>query len=253
MIRKIRAQVHPGSAIVTGSSRGLGREIAKQLASKGYPVVVNFVSNLEAAEATVNEIREAGGEAVHMAGDVSSPITAKNLFDRANDEYGNVRVLVNNAGVGLHKWTHLKDADEDSYHHIFEVNTRGTFNMLREAARRLEDGGRIVSITSTLTHAPLPGLSLYTASKAAIESFTAILAKELAGRDITVNCVAPGATSTEVFLQGKSEETIQHFADLSPLGRVGTPEEVASVVAFLVSPEGGWINGQTVRANGGVA
>ena len=249
---KTEAQMHPGSAIVTGSSRGVGREIAKQLASKGYSVVVNFVSNLVAAEATVAEIKLAGGEAVHMAGDVSAPMTAKNLFDRANDEFGNVRVLVNSAGVGLHKWTHLKDADEDSYDHIFDVNTRGTFNMLREAARRLEDGGRIVSITSSLTHAPLPGLSLYTASKAAIESFTATLAKELAGRDITVNCVAPGATATEVFLQGKSQETIQHFEDLSPLGRMGTPADIASVVSFLVSPEGEWINGQSLRANGGV-
>lgn len=244
--------MHPGSAIVTGSSRGLGREIAKQLASKGHAVLVNYVSNQEAAEATVAEIREAGGEAVHMAGDVSEPMTAKNLFDRANDEFGNVRVLVNNAGVGLHKWTHLRDAEEDSYNHIFEVNTRGTFNMLREAARRLEDGGRIVSITSSLTHQPMAGLSIYTASKAAIESFTATLAKELAGRDITVNCVAPGATATEVFLQGKSQETIQQFADLSPLGRVGEPEDLANVVSFLVSPEGGWINGQTIRANGGV-
>lgn len=244
--------MHPGSAIVTGSSRGLGREIAKQLAAQGYAVLVNYVSNHEAAESTVAEIREAGGEAVHMAGDVSEPMTAKNLFDRANDEFGNVRVLVNNAGVGLHKWTHLKDAEEDSYDHIFEVNTRGAFNMLREAARRLEDGGRIVSITSSLTHQPMPGLSIYTASKAAIESFTATLAKELAGRDITVNCVAPGATATEVFLQGKSQETVQHFADLSPLGRVGTPEDLAHVVSFLVSPEGGWINGQTIRANGGV-
>lgn len=249
---KTDAHVHPGSAIVTGGSRGLGREIAKQLASKGYSVVVNYVSNHEAAEATVAEIKEAGGEAVHMAGDVSEPITAKNLFDRANDEFGNVRVLINNAGVGLGKWTHLKDAQEETYDHIFDVNTRGTFNMLHEAARRLEDGGRIVSITSSLTSAPLPGLCLYTASKAAIESFTQTLAKELAGRDITVNCVAPGATATEVFLQGKTQETIQHFADLSPLGRVGTPEDIANVVSFLVSIEGGWINGQTLRANGGV-
>lgn len=249
---KTETQMQPGSAIVTGSSRGLGREIAKQLAAKGHAVLVNFVSNHDAAEATVAEIREAGGEAVHMAGDVSEPHTAKSLFDRAEDEFGNVRVLVNNAGVGLGKWTHIKDAEEETYDHIFDVNTRGTFHMLREAARRLEDGGRIVSITSSLTHGPLPGLSLYTASKAAIESFTATLARELAGRDITVNCVAPGATATEVFLQGKSEETIQHFADLAPLGRVGSPEEVAAVVSFLVGPEGGWINGQTIRANGGV-
>jgi 3-oxoacyl-[acyl-carrier protein] reductase len=242
-----------GAVIVTGASRGIGSEIAKRLARDGYPTLINYASERPAAEALAAEINAQGGRALAIAGDVSQAQTAKALFQRAKKEFDQVHAIVNNAGVGLYKWTDLGDADDDTYDHIFDVNTRGTFYMCREAVHSLNQNGRIVNVTSSLVHAPLPGLSLYTASKAAVDAFTRALAKELGGKRITVNSVAPGATATEVFLQGKTDEVIQSFADKSPLQRLGTPQDIANVVAFLVSPEGQWVNGQVIRANGGIA
>lgn len=240
-----------GAAIVTGASRGIGRAVAQSLAQAGYPVLVNFVNSVDAAEEVVQSILQKGGRAVSMAGDVSQPETAVALFDRATEEFGAVDVLINNAGVSTSKWLTMAEIDDDTYNHVFDVNTRGTFNMLREASLRLRDQGRIVNFSSSLVIRPFAQHSLYTASKAAVESFTRVLAKELGGRKITVNCISPGATTTEVFLQGKSDSRINEFVESNPLQRLGTPEDIASVVTYLVSTQASWINGQIIAVNGG--
>lgn len=241
-----------GVAIITGASRGIGEQVAKQLALLKHSVVVNYAGRQELAEAVVAQILESGGQAVAVRADISNPDEVRELFESASEEFGPVTAVVNNAGVNLLKFKNLEDVDDDSFQHIFDVNTRGTFNMLREAARRLQAGGRIVSISSSVMPLAVAGLSVYAGSKAAIEAFSVILAKELRGREITVNCVSPGPTATEFFFQGKSDQAVQDFADLSPLERLGQPEEIANVVTFLLGPSGGWINGQVIRVNGGL-
>ena len=165
------------AAIVTGASRGIGRQVALRLGAAGYSVLVNYASNQENALLVVKEITQAGGKALAMAGDVTQTTTANALFDRAEEEFGPVQVLVNNAGVATSKWLRMHEIDDDTYDHVFDVNTRGTFHMLRVAAQRLADGGRIVNFSSSLVASPMEGLALYTATKAAVEAFTKVLAK----------------------------------------------------------------------------
>ncbi|MEM1279343.1 MAG: SDR family oxidoreductase [Cyanobacteria bacterium P01_H01_bin.152] len=240
------------TAIVTGASRGIGAAIAKRLSSDGFAVVVNYAHSQEPAEVVVQAIRDQGGEAIAVSGDVSKAQDVESLFDRAEKTYGGVDVLVNNAGVIAPQPTSIADTDDELYDKIFDINTRGTFLTLRQAARRLRNDGHIVNLSTSVIGLVMPGYAIYAGSKIAVEMFTNIMAKELRGRNITVNAIAPGPTATDLFFQGKSDELIENLAHKSPLERLGKPDDIASAVAFLVGPEGGWINGQTLRVNGGI-
>lgn len=238
-------------ALVTGGSRGIGAAIVRRLARDGFAVGINYASSSAHADALANEIRQAGGRAVAVQADVSKAADVRALFDKVESELGRVSALVNSAGVL--KVQPLADTSDEDYAQTFDINTRGTFNTLREAATRLADGGSIVNVSSTTIALNLPGYAVYIASKAAVESFTHVFSKELRGRRITVNAVAPGPVATELFLKGKSPELIEHFAKMPPLERLGQPDDIAGVVSFLTGPDSGWVNGQILRANGGVA
>ncbi|MDB5982890.1 MAG: polysaccharide biosynthesis family protein [Pseudomonas sp.] len=238
-------------AIVTGASRGIGAEIAKRLAADGFAVAVNYASSAAEADSLVAQIIADGGQAVAIKADVANAADVRSLFDITEQQLGKVDVLVNNAGVL--KTVPLAETSDELFEQTFAINTRGTFNTLREAGVRMNDGGRIVNFSSTTLALNMPGYAIYNATKAAVESFTHVFAKELRGRSITVNAVAPGPVATELFLHGKSEEQIQQFAKMPPLQRLGQPEDIAHVVAFLVGPDAGWVNGQILRANGGLA
>jgi len=238
-------------AIVTGASRGIGAAIAQRLAKDGFSVVINYASSASEAEALAAALAADGGKAIAVRADVVKPDQVRELFDAAEQQWGKVDVVVNNAGVL--KVMPLADTSDALYDWTFDINVRGTFNMLREAASRLKDGGRIVNFSSTTPVLNLPGYALYNATKSAVESFTHVFAKELRGRNITVNAVAPGPVATSLFLDGKTEEQIASFAKMPPLERLGQPDDIASVVAFLVGSEAVWVNGQVLRANGGLA
>lgn len=237
-------------AIVTGASRGIGAVIARQLAAEGFAVAINYASSANEASALVVELRQAGHTAIAIKADVASSADVARLFDETEQQLGKVDVLVNNAGIL--KVLPLAQHSDELFEQTFAINTRGTFNTLREAATRMNDGGRIVNFSSSTVALNLPGYAVYIASKAAVESLTHVFSKELRGRQITVNAVAPGPVATELFLHGKSEEQIQTFAKMPPLERLGQPEDIAAVVSFLVSPAAAWVNGQILRANGGL-
>ncbi|KQQ54657.1 3-ketoacyl-ACP reductase [Pseudomonas sp. Leaf127] len=238
-------------AIVTGASRGIGAQIARRLAADGFAVVINYAHSADEADTLVAELMGQGHDAIAIKADVASTADVRRLFDATEHHLGQVDVLVNNAGIL--KTTPLVDTSDELFEQTFAVNTRGVFNTLREAGRRLNDGGRIINFSTTALALSLPGYAIYNASKAAVEAMTPVFAKELRGRSITVNAVAPGPVATELFLNGKTEEQIQHFASLPPLQRLGQPDDIASVVAFLAGPDAGWVNGQVLRANGGLA
>lgn len=238
------------AAIVTGASRGIGAAIAQRLAADGFPLVVNHSGSEAEADEVVGAIGELGGRAIAVQADVSDPVATRRMFDTAEERFGGVEILVNNAGV-MQLGT-IAESDDSAFDRQVAINLRGTFNGLREAARRLRDGGRIVSLSTSVVGTRLETYGIYAATKAAVETLTAILAKELRGRRITVNAVAPGPVGTSLFLGGKPPELIDRLAKMSPLERLGTPEDIAAAVAFLVGPDGGWINGQVLRANGGM-
>ncbi len=238
-------------AIVTGASRGIGAEIARRLAADGFATVVNYSNSASEAQALVAQIIADGGQALAVRADVASADDVRNLFDTTEQQLGKVDVLVNNAGIM--KTMPIVDTSDELFEQTFAINTRGTFNTLREAGKRLNNGGRIINFSSSALALNIPGYAIYNATKAAVESFTHVFAKELRGRDITVNAVAPGPVATELFLNGKTEEQIQNFANMPPLQRLGQPEDIAQIVSFLAGPESGWINGQILRANGGLA
>ena len=238
------------TAIVTGASRGIGAEIARTLATDGWAVAVNFARNATAAEAVVADINAAGGRAVAVQADLSQAAGATALFDDAEAALGPAGALVNNAGVmSLNRVLETDDVSLDAH---IATNLAGPFRLMREAARRMPDGGRIVNLSSSVVGLYQPGYAAYAATKAGIEAVTKILSKELGPRGITVNAVAPGPVATDLFLDGKSEETVDRIRSMIPLGRLGEPADIARVVRFLISEDGGWINGQTLRANGGV-
>ncbi len=239
------------TALVTGASRGIGAAIARRLAADGCAVAINYAASAAEAETLAEEIRQAGGRALAVRADVSKATEVRALFDQVEAGLGRIDVLVNSAGVL--KLQALAEASDALYDQTFDINTRGTFNTLREAGTRLADGGRIVNISSTTLALNLPTYGLYIASKAAVEGFTRVFAKELRGRHITVNAVAPGPVATDLFKQGKSAELIEHYAKMPPLERLGEPEDIAGIVSFLAGADGGWINGQVLRANGGIA
>ncbi len=237
-------------ALVTGASRGIGAAVAKRLARDGYTVVVNYAGSAQAAENVVRDIESAGGQAISAQGDVSKVADVRRLFDTVEEVYGGMDVLVNNAGVM--QLAPIAELTEEDYDRLFDINVKGSFNTMREAARRLRKGGRIVNFSSSVVGLLQPGYGPYAATKAAIEAATMVLARELRGREITVNVIAPGPTATDLFLNGKSDELVDRLAKLSPLERLGTPEDIAAAVSFLVGADGAWINGQVLRANGGV-
>ncbi|EKN3597525.1 SDR family oxidoreductase [Yersinia enterocolitica] len=237
-------------AIVTGASRGIGAAIAERLAQEGYTVLTNYSRADDEAEALVRKIQQAGGNALSAKGDISDPAAVAQLFTKAETAFGGVDVLVNNAGIM--SLSTVADSDDEHFDRQIAINLKGSFNGMREAARRLRNGGRIVNFSTSVVGLKLEKYAVYAATKAAVETMTAILAKELRGRDITVNAVAPGPTATDLFLNGKSAELIEKMAKMAPLERLGTPEDIAAAVAFLVGKDGGWINGQVLRANGGL-
>ncbi|HEX2082660.1 MAG TPA: SDR family oxidoreductase [Xanthomonadaceae bacterium] len=238
------------TAIVTGASRGIGAAIARRLAADGFTVLVNYAGGADEAEALVAEIEQAGGRAVAAQADVADPAAVARLFDSAEAAFGGVDVLVNNAGIM--RLASLADSDDALFDSQIAINLKGTFNTLREAARRLRDGGRIVNLSSSVVGLAPPTYGVYAATKAGVEAMTRVLTKELRGRRITVNSVAPGPTATRLFLDGKPQEVIDRLASQAPLERLGQPEDIAAAVAFLAGPDGAWINGQTLRANGGI-
>lgn len=237
-------------ALVTGASRGIGAVIARQLAEDGFAVAINYARSASEASALAAELQQAGHRALAFKADVADSAAVRELFAQVEAQLGCVDVLINNAG--MLKVLPLAEHSDELFEQTFAINTRGTFNTLREAARRLNEGGRIVNFSSSTVGLNLPGYAVYIASKAAVESLTQVFAKELRGRRITVNAVAPGPVATELFLHGKSAEQIQAFAKMPPLERLGQPQDIASIIAFLVSPAAGWVNGQILRANGGL-
>lgn len=238
-------------AIVTGASRGIGAAIARRLAREGFAVAINYASSAKEADALVEELRASGGAAIAVKADVANADDVRHLFDTVEAELGKVDALINNAGVL--KTAPLADTSDALYDQTFGINVRGTFNTLREAASRMKAGGRIVNFSSTTLALNMPGYAIYNATKAAVEAFTHVFAKELRGRNITVNAVAPGPVATSLFLNGKTDEQIASFSKMPPLERLGQPDDIASVVAFLVGADGAWVNGQVLRANGGLA
>ncbi|GAA3511286.1 3-oxoacyl-[acyl-carrier protein] reductase [Streptosporangium album] len=236
-------------AVVTGGSRGIGRESAERLASDGFAVVVNYAGNQTEAEAAVSAIVAAGGQAIAFRADVADEAAVSALFDVAEKTYGGVDVVVHAAGVMT--LAPLVDTDLDALDRMHRTNIRGTFVVDQQAARRLRDGGAIINFSSSVLSLAIPGYSAYAASKGAVEAMTLILAREMRGRDITVNAVAPGPTATALFLDGKDEETVARMAAQPPLERLGTPRDIAEVVSFLAGPAR-WVNGQVLRANGGI-
>lgn len=237
-------------AIVTGASRGIGAAVAQRLAKDGFAVVVNYSGDVKSADALAGKIEAGGGRALAIKADVSDPRQVTAMFARTAQEFGGVDVLINNAGIM--KLSKIADSDDALFDQQIAINLKGSFNAMREAARRLRDGGRIVNFSTSVVGTKLETYGVYTATKAAIETMTAILSKEMRGRNITVNAVAPGPVATDLFLTGKSAELIDRLAKMNPMERLGTPEDIASAVSFLVGPDGGWINGQVLRANGGM-
>ncbi|NLU18423.1 MAG: SDR family oxidoreductase [Serratia liquefaciens] len=237
-------------AIVTGASRGIGAAIAERLAADGFTVIVNYSGNQALADELVRKIEQNGGRALSARADVSDAAAVAQLFDRAEQAFGGVDILVNNAGViALAPIAEMSDADVDR---LIDINLKGTFNTLREAAKRLRDNGRIINFSSSVVGLLQPSYGMYAASKAAVEALTSVLAKELRGRNITVNAIAPGPTATGLFLDGKTPELIDRLAKMAPLERLGQPQDIAAAVSFLAGADGAWINGQILRANGGI-
>ncbi len=238
------------TAIVTGASKGIGAAIARRLAKDGIAVVVNYATSSDAADAVVASITADGGRAIAAGADIGSRTGIASLFDRAEQAFGPVDILVNNAG--MMKLSPLVDVDDDSFEEQVRTNLGGVFRGMREAGKRLRQGGRIISFSSSVVGLYQPTYGVYAATKAAVEAMTHIVAKELGPRGITVNAVAPGPVQTDLFMTGKSDAQVEAITKMNPLGRLGQPDDIASVVAFLAGPDSGWINGQTIRANGGV-
>lgn len=238
-------------AIVTGGSGGIGRETVMRLAAAGCDVVASYSSSEKGAQALLDESENLPGKVVVMRADVAQAGDVDALFDKAEERFGGVDILVTAAGI--FKPTIFAEADEAHFDREIAVNMRGTFLCLVQAARRLRDGGRIVAVSTTTLALKPPGYGIYNAAKGAIEAMIAILAKEVGGRHITANCVAPGPVETDFFLKGKAKEDIAARAASSPLGRLGQPDDIADAIELLVSRKAQWINGQTIRANGGMA
>lgn len=237
--------------LVTGASRGIGAEIAQQLATAGAKVIVNYASGKDAAKQVVDSIKNNGGDAIALQADVSNSDAVEQLFDNAISHYGKIDVLVNNAGIMITKL--IKETTDEDFSRQFDINVRGTFNTLREAAIKLADNGSIINFSSTTTRLMMPTYGTYVATKGAVEQLTRVFAKEIGSRGINVNAILPGPTNTELFTKGKPQEVIDRLASLNAFNRLGEPTDIAKIVAFLASDDAKWISGQTIGANGAMA
>ncbi|MDO7863212.1 SDR family oxidoreductase [Brochothrix thermosphacta] len=241
---------HSRVALVTGGSGGIGREVVKRLVADNFAVAVHYASNKEKAETLVADIIVAGGQALVVGGDVADEKVMAQVFDEVEVEFGGIDVVINTAGMML--LSTIVDLNLDDLDRMFRTNIRGTFVVAQQAARRVRSGGAIINFSTSVTRTQFPTYGGYVASKAAVESMTMILARELRGKDITVNTVAPGPTATPLFLNGKDEATINNLSKATPLERLGQPEDIAETVAFLAGPAR-WVNGQVIFTNGGLA
>jgi 3-oxoacyl-[acyl-carrier protein] reductase len=239
------------SAIVTGASRGIGRAVATRLARDGFAVVVNYAGNAVKAEEVVAEIKAAGGQAIAVQADVANAADVEHLFKQAMDSFSRINVVVNCAGIA--SFSPIAGGDLELFDKVIATNLRGTFVVLGQASRQISAGGRIIAFSSSVISMAFPTYGPYIASKAGVEGLVRVLANELRGRNITVNALAPGPVATDLFLTGKEEAQIERLRKQSPLERLGQPEDIANVVSFLAGPDGGWVNGQVLRANGGFA
>jgi 3-oxoacyl-[acyl-carrier protein] reductase len=236
---------------VTGSSRGIGRAVAIRLARDGFAVVVNYAGNAAKAEEVVAEIKAADGQAIAVQADVANVADVERLFNEALETFRRVDVVVNSAGIM--PLLPIAEGDIELFDKVIATNLRGAFVVLAQAARHVSAGGRIIAFSSSVIAKSFPTYGPYIASKAGVEGLVHVLANELRGRNITVNGVAPGPIATELFLEGKTEAQIEEFRKIPPLERLGQPEDIANVVSFLAGPDGGWVNSQVLRANGGFA
>jgi 3-oxoacyl-[acyl-carrier protein] reductase len=236
-------------ALVTGASGGIGRAVAERLAADGQAVAVHYAGNKVRADETVGAITEAGGRAIAVTGDIADEADMTAVFDQVEREFGGIDVVVNTAGIML--LSPLESLDLDDLDRMHRTNIRGTFVVSQQAVRRLRAGGAIVNFSTSVAKLQFPAYSAYAASKGAVNAMTLVLARELRGRDITVNAVAPGPTATDLFLDGKDEATIDNLAKMPPLERLGRPEDIAEVVSFLAGPAR-WVNGQIIYTNGGI-
>jgi len=237
------------SVIVTGSSRGIGRAVARRLSSDGFAVVVNYAGNATKAEELVTEIKSTEGQAIAVQADVANAADVERLFTEATDTFGGINVVVNCAGIM--PISTIAEGDLELFDKVISTNLRGTFLVLGRAARQVLRGGRIIAFSSSVIVRAFPGYGPYIASKAGVEGLVRVLANELRGKEITVNAVAPGPVATELFLTGKTEDQIEQLRKQPPLERLGEPNDISNVVSFLAGPDGGWVNGQVLRANGG--
>ncbi|WP_110928224.1 SDR family oxidoreductase [Bacillus massiliglaciei] len=236
-------------ALVTGSSRGIGREIAEQLSDLGAKVVINYTSSSEKANETVKRIKKAGGEAAAIQADISKVHEIYILFKETIRLFGKIDILVNNAGVMINK--PISQATEEDFDQIFSINVKGTFFACQQAMEHMESKGRIINISTSVLGQMFPAYSMYAGTKGAVEQFTRQLAKEFGPKQITINTVAPGPVNTELFTVGKTEQQMETLKKMNAFGRLGEPEDISKVVAFLVSDEAQWVTGQTLRVNGG--
>ena len=238
------------TAIVTGSSRGIGAEIALTLAQAGAKLVVNYANNKPAADKVCAAILDAGGECKAVQADVSDPVAVRKLFEAASEHFEQIDILVNNAGILLFK--EIAEIQDDEFDRIVDVNFKSVFYTLREATTKLADHGRVVNISSTVTRLMLPRYGAYAATKAAVEQLTRIFAREMGERNITANIVSPGPVDTELFRAGKTAADIERMAATAALGRIGAADDIAQVVLFLVSDQACWVTGQNIGVNGGI-
>ena len=239
------------TAIITGASGGIGRAVALRLARDGFAVVVNYAGNAAKAEGVVNEITSARGQAIAVQADVANAGDVERLFKKTLHTFGRIDVVVNSAGIM--PLGRIADGDIEMFDKVIATNLRGAFLVLRQAAQHVVEGGRIIALSSSVLAKSFPTYGAYIASKAGVEGLVHVLNNELRGRKVTVNAVAPGPIATDLFLKDKTQAQIEQFSKLAPLERLGQPEDVANVVSFLAGPDGGWVNGQVLRANGGFA
>jgi 3-oxoacyl-[acyl-carrier protein] reductase len=239
------------SAIVTGASGGIGRVVAKRLASDGFTITVHYAGNPAKAEGVVAEINSGGGRAIAVQADVAKPADVERLFKQTLEAFGTIDVVVHSAGIM--PLLPIAGGDVETFDKVISTNLRGAFVVLAQAAQHVSSGGRIIAFSSSVIAKAFPTYGPYIASKAGVEGLVRVLANELRGRNITVNAVAPGQVETDLFLKGKSDARIDELKKMNPLERLGQPEDMANLVSFLAGPEGGWINAQVLRANGGFA